>query len=369
MKDELGEALLEGYRERTQLKAARERIRALEQHLDELRRALGIADDLSSAPRVRPITRRERTSGLREATPVIMCSDWHVGETVKSETVNGMNAFNPRICRERHAKLVESVRWEIAHERHGFAIRDAILWLGGDLITGQIHEELIEGNSMSPTQEVLFAQELCEAMIDDLLEQEIERVVVVCNHGNHGRTTQKKRISTGAFNSFEWLMYKSLERRYASEKRVEFVVSDGAMAYSKIYDTVLRTTHGDAIKYAGGVGGITVPILRKVSQWNKARHAHATVLGHFHQRFTLGGVNGNGSLIGYGPFSQFIGAEPEPPAQGMFLIDSRRGACHPKELWCDGRADRSGASDHRGSPPPGPSSSGGRTRRRAQGGG
>ena len=192
---------------------------------------------------------------------------------------------------------------------------------------------------MSPTQEVLFAQELIETTINGVLAHGIERLIIPTSQGNHGRTTHRTRISTGAYNSFEWLLYQTLKRRYADDKRVEFMISDGNMQYVKIYDTVVRFSHGDAIKYGGGIGGVTIPILKKVNAWNKARHAHETCIGHFHQRVTIAGVNVNGSLIGYAPFAQWIGAEPEPPEQGMFLVDSRRGKCHPKDLWCSERKE------------------------------
>jgi hypothetical protein len=328
-----GDALRE-YRDKTQIKALREQTESMPRELDSLHRALGVFDDLKSAPRVKPVTRREKASGLREACPFIMISDTHVGETVRPETVNGINAYDPKICRERFARLREAVRWEVELERHAFKMRDVFLWLGGDLITGFIHEELVESNSMSPTQEVLFAQEMCEAQIDDLLAQDFERVIIPTSHGNHGRTTLKRRISTGAHNSFEWLLYQSLKRRYSGEKRVEFIIAEGGLNYVKAYNTDMRLCHGDDIRYGGGIGGITIPILKKIGQWNKARRADETVMGHWHQRITLRGVNVNGSLIGYGPYAQSIGAEPEPPEQGFFLIDSVYGKVHPKNLVC-----------------------------------
>lgn len=323
---------LQEYRTKTQLKALREQTASMEREIEALHRSLGFFEDLQGATRIKPIKRRERTSGLREATPFVFCSDWHVEEVVKAETVNGLNAYNPKVARERVQRLIKAILWEVALERHAFRITDFVLGLLGDMITGYIHEELMEGNAMSPTQAILFAQELCEQLIDAILSLGIERLVVVCNQGNHGRTTHKTRISTGAYNSYEWLMYQSLKRRYASDKRVEFMISDGNMLYSRIYDFTLRTTHGDAIKFGGGVGGITVPVIKKVNQWNKALHADETAFGHFHTRLTLRGINGNGSLIGYGAYSEFIGAEPEPPAQGMFLFDSRYGKVHPKDL-------------------------------------
>jgi hypothetical protein len=319
---------------KTQIKALREQAAAMEHEIETLRRALDIADDLRAAPRVKPVARREIKSGLREACPVVMISDTHVGETVRSEAVNGLNAYNPKVCRERFARLREAVRWELALERHAFKMRDIMLWLGGDLITGTIHEELLESNSMSTTQEVLFAQEMCEAQIDDLLADDFERIIIPTSHGNHGRNTLKRRISTGAMNSYEWLLYKSLERRYEEEKRVEFVIAGGALNYLKAYDTTLRFTHGDDIMYGGGVGGITIPILKKIAQWDKSRRADETIMGHWHQRLTHRGLNVNGSLIGYSAYALSIGASPEPPEQGMFLVDSQYGKVHPKNLIC-----------------------------------
>lgn len=323
---------LQEYRAKTQIKALREQAASMEREIEKLRRALDISEDLRAAPRVQPVTRREKTSGLREACPFIMISDTHVGETVRSEAVNGLNAYNPKICRERFGRLREAIRWEIELERHAFKMRDVFLWLGGDLITGTIHEELLESNSMSTTQEVLFAQEMCEAQIDDLLAQDFERIIIPTSHGNHGRNTPKRRISTGALNSYEWLLYKSLERRYADEKRIQFLVADGALNYVKAYNTSLRLTHGDDIMYGGGVGGITIPILKKIAQWDKSRRADETVMGHWHQRLTHRGLNVNGSLMGYSPYALSIGASPEPPEQGFFLLDSVYGKVHPKSL-------------------------------------
>jgi hypothetical protein len=50
-----------------------------------------------------------------------------------------------------------------------------------------------------------------------------------------------------------------------------------------------------------------------------------TVLGHFHEFQDLGSAVVNGSLIGFGPYSQRIGAVPEPASQAFFIIDKDRG--------------------------------------------
>jgi hypothetical protein len=267
-----------------------------------------------------------------EATAVALASDWHVEELVEPSTINGMNTYNTTIARQRSVEFFRGILWMIRNSRtgstdeYGFNIKNLVLWLGGDLISGYIHEELMESNELSPTEATLFAQDLIVSGIDFLLKHgELEKIIIPCSYGNHGRSTIKRRHSTGAKNSYEWMMYQQLRRLYENEPRVEFVIADGAHVYLGIYDWTIRFHHGDDVKYGGGVGGLTVPLRKAVDSWNIGRYADITCIGHYHQFFDCNFAIVNGSLVGYGPFSLAIKARYEPPMQGFFLIDRDRG--------------------------------------------
>lgn len=328
--------LLAEHRAQTQIKALKEQVDGLTRQTAALQEALGITVDLAAAPRPKPIARREIKSGLREATALVMCSDWHVEEHVDPRMVNGKNEYTPEIARGRVAYMAKSLDWAIASNRKTFQIRDLVLWLGGDMITGYIHEELLEGNFMSPTEAILFAQELVEGLISYALAiPGIERVIVPCSYGNHGRTTHKPRIATGAHNSYEWLMYQQLKLRYASNPRVEIHVANGEHLYLNVYGYNVRFNHGDPIRSMGGIGGVIVPAKRIVARWQTMEHAHLTCLGHHHQLFRVRDIALNGSLIGWSPYAMRIGAEYEPPQQGFKLIDSKRGLCVEAPLYVE----------------------------------
>jgi hypothetical protein len=96
-------------------------------------------------------------------------------------------------------------------------------------------------------------------------------------------------------------------------------------SYVEVFGLTLRFLHGHSIKFGGGIGGITIPIRKAISQWNKVRKADLTVMGHFHQCVDGGDFIVNGSLIGYNAFAQFIKADYEPPRQQFFLITDYRG--------------------------------------------
>lgn len=279
----------------------------------------------------RTIAPRERASGVQEATAVLLLSDIHPDETVDPATVNGLNEFGPEIAQERIERLIVGTRWMLDalrahHGRAGFKIRDFVLGLLGDLISNTIHPELAEGNSMMPADAVVWVGEQISRVIDALLaDTEIARIVVPCCHGNHDRMTEKIRHQTKAGNSLAWILYHHLAAQYRNEPRVEFSIARGNMVYTSVYDHVARWTHGDDIRYWGGVGGVTIPARKAIDSWNQSRHAHLTSMGHFHQITDHRDFVINGSVIGYSAYAQAIKARFEPAAQALFLLDKKRG--------------------------------------------
>lgn len=289
---------------------------------DHMRQALALRD--YGAPKAIKPPARHKFRGVA----VALLSDWHVEEHVRPETVNGLNEYTPAIAERRARRCFQGIAWAINHHTTGdqpYAVDELVLWLGGDFFSGYIHDELEETNFMSPVKAVQFAARLITGGIDYLLANTSVRLTVPCSFGNHGRTTQRKRISSAADNSFEWLMYGIIASRYEDNDRVRFEIADGAHLYLTIADHVVRFDHGDDVRYAGGVGGITIPMRKAVAQWNRARHADLSCFGHYHQIFDGGDTLHNGSLIGWGPFASYVKAGYEDPAQLFFMLDPDRG--------------------------------------------
>jgi hypothetical protein len=303
----------------------------LVEQLDRAEKRVALRNCLTQAPELKP-RQRGHGSKLREACPVIMVSDLHLEEVVHAASVNGLNTFDLKIAEQRMAKLAESIAWEIALERHAFEISRVILWFGGDIISGTIHEDLAESNLLSTPRAIIFAKKLLVRLVREVLALDVD-VLCICNDGNHDRLTRKMRVQTRVDNSIGLVLYDSIAERFEDEKRIKFVMPDGLLTYATVFGRDLRFTHGDAIKSGGGIGGVTVPINKKLMQWDKSRTADHTFMGHWHTRLTNRRLSLNGSLIGYGPFSLLIGAEYEDPKQGFVLVDSKRGICHPKDLW------------------------------------
>jgi hypothetical protein len=74
-----------------------------------------------------------------------------------------------------------------------------------------------------------------------------------------------------------------------------------------------------------------IPAFKKISQWNKAKHADIDVFQHFHQQKDGGNFICGGSLCGFDEFALSIGADFEVPQQLFFLVDHKR---KQKTLTC-----------------------------------
>jgi hypothetical protein len=245
---------------------------------------------------------------------------------VDSAVVNGLNAFNLDICERRIHRLWDRAAYVIECWRNVSTIEDAVLWIGGDMISGSIHPELEESNFLGPGEAIVWAQQRIADGIQDLLQRAgLERLHVVCSCGNHGRTTLKKRVSTGYMHSYEWLMFQSLAGYFRSDKRVTFQVPNGYHAYCEVQGWTVRLHHGDSIRYQGGVGGITVPVTKAIAQWNKSKRADYDIFGHWHSYQDAWNWTSCGCLVGYDAYALSIKADFQPPTQTAVFLDRARG--------------------------------------------
>jgi hypothetical protein len=330
---------LERYAGALAARQAKDRTKSLERDLHTLHK---IFDSLAAAT-ARPlpkIRRRELGSGLREATAVAGLSDVHCEERVRLGETPVPNVYSLEIAERSIARFFEAFRWHLDLYRARFKIRDALVWLGGDLMTGHIHEELKENTAFPPIETLLWLRPRLLAGFDRLLEDsDLECILVPCSYGNHGRNTAKPYRALGASHSYEWLLYQWLSSLYENNPRIQFLADQSAHQYAHAYDFDLHFHHGDETNYQGGIGGITIPINKATSQWDKAKRCDYHHFGHWHQYVDTGRIVVNGSVIGFNSYAMSIKAEPEPPAQFFYLLDSKRGKTAKSPLWVRDSAD------------------------------
>ena len=330
---------LAGYATALQTKAEKSHVRTLEKSLHALNDSFDVLSSLTATP-LAPIKRRELGSGLREATAVFGLSDVHCEERVRRGETPVANEYNLTIADRSIGRFFAGAQWLIDLHRPKFAIRDAVLWLGGDLMTGHIHEELRETTAMPPIETLLWLRTRIVDGINRLLEDgKIERLLVPCSYGNHGRTTAKSYRALGASHSYEWLLYQWLASMYEGNSRVQFLADQSSHQYVHAYEFDLHFHHGDETNYQGGIGGITIPLNKATAQWDQAKKCHYHHFGHWHQYMDTGRIVVNGSVIGYNAYAMAIKATPEPAQQFFYLLDSKRGKTCKSPIWVRASGD------------------------------
>lgn len=279
--------------------------------------------------------------GKRVGTLLVIASDWHVEEEVSPGKVANRNAYNLQIAEERARRFFAATQAMLNLHRNTHDVDNMIVGILGDMITNYLHPDNVETNLLSPPEAITFAHRLLTAGIKMLLDDpKTKRVIIPFADGNHGRMTEKMRAAARKENSLEQLLYHFIASEFANNPRVECVFSEGQQTYLEVYGKTIRFTHGDQVRYQGGVGGITIPLYKALKNWDTVRHADLTCMGHFHQLHFSRGLIVNGSLMGYSPYSLQIGAPYEPPQQACVLLDSEHFDSIKTPLWVASSKER-----------------------------
>lgn len=266
-------------------------------------------------------------SGTSEGVVVVNASDWHAEETVTREQTSGRNEFNLERAKERSTTFFQAALRLTRLLQQDIKIRSMVLSLLGDFISNaDLHDgEQQENTALGPVHAAIFAQNLIISGIEFLLNNSDLTLTIPCHSGNHARTTHKVRPGHENAHSLEYFMYHSIAGQFKNEPRVEFLIPESQDSVVNVMGYKVRFQHGHAIKYNGGVGGLSIPANKATDIWNRTEQVDLDVFGHFHQLLDGGKWLCNGSLIGYNAFAKFIKAPYEPPRQALFLVDKRRG--------------------------------------------
>lgn len=261
--------------------------------------------------------------------PTLFLSDWHWGEVVRSEEVGGVNQFNIEIAHQRARRCIERTVYLLTKHVVSPKYPGIVVPLGGDMVTGDIHEELSVTNEQPIMPTVIDLFGVLIWCIETLADQ-FGHVFLPCVTGNHGRTTKKIRAKGRHHTSFDWLLYTLLDRHFQKDKRIQFCIPEGPDCFYKVFGHRYLLTHGDQFRGGDGMIGALGPILRgdhkKRSRNSAIGLEYDTMLmGHWHQLIPLKRLIVNSSLKGMDEYSYANNFPFEPPQQGLWLTHPQHG--------------------------------------------
>lgn len=272
---------------------------------------------------------RKTASTGGQAVPTLLASDWHWGEVVDPKQINGVNEFNLAVGQRRARRMVETTINLLTEHVKGGKYPGIVFALGGDMMSGDIHDELSESNEVPVMPALLDLLGVLTWCIETLADT-FGNVFVPCVTGNHGRNTKKPRAKGRNYSNFDWLLYQFLHKQFQRDKRVRFLIPDGSDAHWSVFGHRYCLTHGDQFRGGDGMIGALGPIIRgdhkKRSRNGQIDLGYDTLLlGHWHQLIQLQRLIVNGSLKGYDEYAAANNFGYEIPQQALWLTHAQHG--------------------------------------------
>jgi predicted phosphodiesterase len=275
--------------------------------------------------------------------PVLMLSDWHIGEVVDAAQVHQANEFNAQVAERRVKSVIDRVLHLAFHHVKTPEYPGIVVVLGGDFVSGWLHEELFRTDWCAPTQATNWCVSRLHAALARLADA-FGKVHAVCVPGNHGRLTKKPMAKGGATSCFDHAIYEALSDRLRDDARITWQIPASGDALFQVAGTRFLAMHGHELGVKGGDGliGALGPIMRGAIKTGRAerslgRDFDVLLLGHFHQSIWQphSGLVVNGTLKGFDEYSRAQRYSFAPPTQSLFFVHPRFGPNLPFNVFCD----------------------------------
>lgn len=261
--------------------------------------------------------------------PTLFLSDWHWGERVDPAQINYVNSFDMTIGKERARAIVQNTFNLLFNHLSDTEYPGIVLAFGGDMLGGDIHDELAKTNEVDPLPALVDLLEVLIWLIEQFADK-FGKVFIPWVTGNHGRLTKKIQAKNRNFTNLDWLLGRMLAVHFEKDKRVDFLIPDGPDALYHIFGWRYLLSHGDQFTGGDGVIGAIGPIIRgdKAKRYRNLQiemEYDTLLLGHWHQYIPMKRVIVNGSLKGYDEYANTKNFPFEPPVQALWLTHPDRG--------------------------------------------
>lgn len=311
-------------------RAMRSAISEKDRELESLKKRLHLLEQLDGARLTTPEWLSPKASKAHVAIPTLLLTDIHWDEVVRPEQVGNYNKYDRPIAEKRVRRAFEGAITVTRDYVKGLDYEGFNLMLGGDIISGIIHEELRETNADTVMGSILSVLDPLEAGIN-LLAKEFGKLHITAVVGNHGRNSKKPKAKNRARDNFDWLIYKLLQR-HLKQSSITFNISEAADALTTVYRVRYLLTHGDQFQGGGGISGAAAPLMLGAHRKTRRQAAigqpyDVMVMGHWHQTidWPSKGLIVSGSVKGYDEYAYLSNLEPEEPQQPLWLTTPERG--------------------------------------------
>jgi len=276
-----------------------------------------------------------KTSNV-EIESVFQSNDWHIGEVQDADEIERINAFNYKIATDRVVGLGHRINRVIDRSRNSYVIKNGVLICNGDMISGDIHNELERTNEFPVPVQVVKAAELFSQHVIALAQNFNHFRVEYITADNHSRLTKKPQAKEQGINSFNYLVAILAEKILSRQINVEFNIHTEPQKVVDVYGRKYLVMHGHQIRGWAGIPWYGVE--RKASKESQSRLSmimdepdrlenlgfHKIIAAHLHTPIDTLYYSVCGSLSGTNAYDRENGRY-SPPSQGMWFVSAKHG--------------------------------------------
>jgi hypothetical protein len=303
--------------------------RSLREHLTRL-----IEDAAERFPAPPPPAPAKEQPGATTEGLLLFLSDWHAYEIVKSSRVLGLNRFDADVLGRRAWKVTDAALGITSRlERGGWRFPALTVALGGDFVSGTVHEVEKHTDAPSIVQAVWGTGLLLAHALRDLAAR-FPAVHCVGVPGNHGRLPDARKVpSKDPTRSWDWLVYQIARLSLRDLDWVTWQVPDAYSAEFELAGSRFYLNHGHEIR-----SNLSIPfygIDRKVRNLRAVLNPAPAyyLFAHFHSPGSIRNYVVNGCLIGPTEYAVEGLGVAEPPSQWLLGVHPERGITHRWELF------------------------------------
>lgn len=289
---------------------------------------------------IQPAPREYRASkGHSTRTLVTMLariSDAHHGAVQLASEIEGINAYSPAISRARQMGYANDVIEYADRHRAIYPVAELAVAVTGDMISGDIHDELRRTNAFPATMQAVEAGHILADQVA-LWAAHFEHVTVhFVVEDNHGRLTQKPQAKEAGINTWNYIVGEIARLRLADHTNVNFNIYPYLEAVISVAGRQYLISHGHNIRGWGGhpwygidrhVGREAQARLQLImEETTRARTLgfHKYLIGHWHVAVDLPMYDVCPSVSGTDAYDRQNGRIAKP-SQTTWLIHHERG--------------------------------------------
>ena len=285
----------------------------------------------------KPRTGAQKVSGTCAAC--MHSSDGHHGGVQPADEIEGFGEYSPEISERRQLGFARDVVEWVELHRNSYHIPGLAHLVTGDMISGDIHDELRITNAWPSPVQAIRAGELLAKQIE-ITAPHFEHVTVhFIVEDNHSRLTKKPQAKEAGLNSLNYVVGHHAKALLADHKNVVFNIYPKHEAVVHVLNRQYLLCHGHDVR--GWMGMPWYGIQRKVAREALARLQiimqdldraktigfHRYVFGHWHTPVDLPLYMACGSVQGTDAYDHQQGRHGDP-SQSAWIV-------HPKHAEID----------------------------------